>query len=143
MKSILSLISVPGLKKLATFTSTSTLYNPKQPKRTSEIPENRTAFGYPITIELNLPINLSKILGLIIDLEFRSQFFKLISAGKKKELSSHAHAIPTEIQTPYPTKGSSGDEVIVINAAIVVILVKKIGTKRESIPFANASCTFF
>ena len=109
----------------------------------NKIPEHRTTFGHPITIDPNLPITLSKILGLIIALEFRSQFFRLIRAGRKKELSSHAHPIPTEMQIPYPTKGSRGDELIVKKAAMVVILVKKIGTKRASIPDAITLCTFF
>ena len=49
--------------------------------------------------------------------------------------------IPAETVIPYPIIGSSGEEIIVKKAATVVILVKNIGTSKESMVVANACGT--
>ena len=143
IKSILSRISVPGLKKLARFTSTVILYNPEKPIKTNNTPIPNTYLGYFITIVAILLINFSNGLALIIALDCLSHFFRLITDGSINELISHAHAIPTEMDTPYPTRGSRGEEVIVKNAAIVVKLVKKIGVNNDSMLDATAFLTSF
>ena len=142
IKSMLSLISEPCLKKLATFTSTFTLNNPAMPKTTIKIPEIKTVLGDLTTSSLNFSIILSNILESVIALDFRSQSFNFIKAGNVKELSNHAQTIPTEILIPYPTRGSSGDVLKVKKAPTVVILVKKIGVRRASMLEAMALSTF-
>ena len=72
-------------------------------------------------------------------MEFLSHVFRFITAGNSNVLNNQADAIPTEIDIPYPTSGSRGDDTIVINAAIVVMLVKNIGTSNVSIVFDIAT----
>ena len=67
----------------------------------------------------------------------------MIIAGSVNELSIQAHAIPADMHMPYPIKGSNGELIMVKNAAMVVILVKNIGIKRDSIVCSIAVFTFF
>ena len=78
------------------------------------------------------------MLGLVIAVESLFHFFKFITAGSNRELKNQAQAIPAPITIAYPKSGSIGDSVIVANAAIVVILVRKIGINSESIVAAIA-----
>ena len=67
----------------------------------------------------------------------------LIIAGSVNELSIQAQAIPTDMHIPYPINGSNGELIMVKNADMVVILVKNIGTNRDSIAYSIAVFTFF
>ena len=80
---------------------------------------------------------------MVIEKLFGFQETILIIAGSVNELSIQAHAIPTDMHIPYPIKGSNGELIMVKNAAIVVILVKNIGIKRDSIVYSIAIFTFF
>ena len=62
----------------------------------------------------------------------------MIKDGSSVELNIHAIKIPALIVMPYPIKGSSGDVVMAEKAATVVILVKNIGTRSESMVDATA-----
>ena len=70
-------------------------------------------------------------------------FFKLITAGSSSELKNPAHVIPIDIDITYPIYGRIGEVVIIRNAEIVVTLVTKIGTKRESMVDATAFLVSF
>ena len=76
-----------------------------------------------MTILLKKEASFSSILGLVIEKLFGFQETILIIAGSVNELNIQAHAIPTDMQIPYPIKGSNGELIMVKNAAIVVILV--------------------
>ena len=140
---MLSLISVPGLKKLATFTSTLILCIPIPPKNTISTPIEKVWTGNRVTIVLKREARFSNILGLVIEKLFGFQETMLIIAGSVNELSIHAHAIPIDMHIPYPINGSKGELIIVKNAAMVVILVINIGIKRDSIVYSIAVSTLF
>ena len=141
IKSMVSRISVPGLKNLLIFTSTTTLEIPNNPMRTIMAPTEKTYFGCVSTIFPNLLITFSNILSSVIALDFKFHFFRLITAGSINELKNQAQAIPMPIVIPYPKRGSIGDNVIVAKAAMVVTLVSNIGTRSESIVVPSAKRT--
>ena len=96
-----------------------------------------------MTIVLKREARFSNILGLVIEKLFGFQETMLIIAGSVNELSIQAHAIPTDMHIPYQINGSKGELIIVRNAAMVVILVKNIGIKRDSIVYSIAVSTLF
>ena len=128
---------------MATFTSTLILCIPIPPKKTISNPVEKVWTGNRVTIVLKREARFSNILGLVIEELFGFQETMLIIAGSVNELSIHAHAIPTDMHIPYPTNGSKGELIIVKNAAMVVILVKNIGIKRDSIVYSIAVSTLF
>ena len=140
---MLSLISVPGLKKLAIFTSTLIFCIPIPPNKTKIMPPEKVWTGNRVTILPKKEARLSSMLGLAMELLSGFQEIILIIAGSVNELSIQAQAIPTDMHIPYPINGSNGELIMVKNADMVVILVKNIGTNRDSIAYSIAVFTFF
>ena len=81
---------------------------------------------------------LSNTLLVTTAFELGSHCFRRIKDGNNVELNIHAQRIPALMVNPYPTNGSKGDVVMAENAATVVILVKKMGIRSESIVDATA-----
>ena len=80
---------------------------------------------------LNKLITFSKKLGVDKATLEKFHFFKLINDGSKVQDNIQAHNMPNPIDIPYPVIAVIGDDVMVENAAEVVIDVRKIGIERR------------
>ena len=101
-------------------------------------PVEKTYFGCVRTTFPNLSMVLSNTLLVSTAFELGSHCFRLIKDGNNVELNIHAQRIPALMVNPYPTNGSKGEVVMAENAATVVMLVKKMGIRSESIVDATA-----
>ena len=101
-------------------------------------PVEKTYFGCVRTTFPNLSMVLSNTLLVTTAFELGSQCFRFIKDGNNVELNIQAQRIPALMVNPYPTNGSKGDVVMAENAATVVMLVKKMGIRSESIVDATA-----